>query len=505
MGILEGVCARWESRTSDEWYASYRLPPPQSLDIGSAADIMIGGRRRIAVFTPYTPPGGTIIPILLFVGLVLTIIGLRGKRIGDDPHCRKCGYNLNGLTGTRCPECGASFADGRVKIGIRRRRFVPLVLGLCLLLLSFAGQGSRMYVDAKGVNWFRFYPTVSLVRHAVEGDRLAHQELEKRVEKDLVRAQDLDAIINAALERQKAYINNRAFGRWTYLLAMLEDKGRLSDTQRNQFFDRLISAEMKLRPLIREDEPLVAVLTVRILGEDRVPYDFSIASMQLNGAGKRLSWEWDARLWPGRYVVRDHHLPPGPNSITCNLAINLYAPFNVPDVSPPDYVKEHVLLGEVTVVPSIQPSPVAVVTNESIERQLANHLIAECGDFSFISLAGQAETESSCHLSLEKAVEISLCMDLFIEDRDKDIHLWPMIWRKNETHDEHWHIDLADWGIDLRQNADLTGMTIVLRPNRDLALTTLEIFDMWGTEIRCYLPPLSDEMQRARVEVSGFE
>ena len=28
-------------------------------------------------------------------------------------HCRRCGYNLTGLTEARCPECGIGFGDSR--------------------------------------------------------------------------------------------------------------------------------------------------------------------------------------------------------------------------------------------------------------------------------------------------------------------------------------------------------------------------------------------------------
>ena len=28
-------------------------------------------------------------------------------------HCRRCGYNLKGLTEPRCPECGTGFAENR--------------------------------------------------------------------------------------------------------------------------------------------------------------------------------------------------------------------------------------------------------------------------------------------------------------------------------------------------------------------------------------------------------
>jgi hypothetical protein len=41
--------------------------------------------------------------------------GKPGWRIPIPPTCRKCGYNLTGLTKTRCPECGEPFTWGEVR------------------------------------------------------------------------------------------------------------------------------------------------------------------------------------------------------------------------------------------------------------------------------------------------------------------------------------------------------------------------------------------------------
>lgn len=63
---------------------------------------------------------------LLVLGLMVLVIGLRGRRVGVEPRCRGCGFDLRGLAvgaGRACPECGrvldsqnamvADAADGR--------------------------------------------------------------------------------------------------------------------------------------------------------------------------------------------------------------------------------------------------------------------------------------------------------------------------------------------------------------------------------------------------------
>lgn len=69
----------------------------------------------------------------LIAGVVLLLIGLRGRRVGDHPHCRRCGFDLCGRpVGTHlCGECGASLdAPRAIEIGLRQRRPAIVLLGL---------------------------------------------------------------------------------------------------------------------------------------------------------------------------------------------------------------------------------------------------------------------------------------------------------------------------------------------------------------------------------------
>src|SRR5438552_5497377 len=75
----------------------------------------------------------------LLSGVWLLVIGVRGRRVGDHPHCRRCGFDLFGLpnTSSRCPECGANLTVRRSTVtGARRSRSFSLGIGLLLALLS---------------------------------------------------------------------------------------------------------------------------------------------------------------------------------------------------------------------------------------------------------------------------------------------------------------------------------------------------------------------------------
>ncbi len=118
---------------------------------------------------------GVIAPVML-------IAGWRGRRVGDEPRCRRCRYDLSGRSDPdRCPECGANLTEPRaVVVGLRRRRPAVISIGLLLLLAGGSTIGVRSYVASRNLDWRSFAPVSVLVFIGEWGDAAAAAELMNR-------------------------------------------------------------------------------------------------------------------------------------------------------------------------------------------------------------------------------------------------------------------------------------------------------------------------------------
>lgn len=98
--------------------------------------------------------------ILLALGAIA--LALRGRRVGDAPHCRACDFELTGLDADRCPECGHDLTHkSTIARGSRRRRPVALTLGLALLIV---GAGIVAFaLSAGNASWNAYKPTTLLL------------------------------------------------------------------------------------------------------------------------------------------------------------------------------------------------------------------------------------------------------------------------------------------------------------------------------------------------------
>src|SRR5687768_7188833 len=98
------------------------------------------------------PQAATVTTLLAIAGGLLAVaavvmlrLGRWPARRGDAPHCRGCGYLLQGNVSGRCPECGRELTAANVVKGTRHRRRRLEALGWVggvLAVLCFVGAGS---------------------------------------------------------------------------------------------------------------------------------------------------------------------------------------------------------------------------------------------------------------------------------------------------------------------------------------------------------------------------
>src|SRR5947207_186072 len=113
---------------------------------------------------------------LALLGILLLWRGMRGKRHGEHPYCRRCGFNLFGTPADAkvCAECGADLSVPKAKvIGVRQRRVPSAVTGAAMLLPAVFVLFTAGGIVVSGVDWTKKKPPWLLVHEASSSDAVA--------------------------------------------------------------------------------------------------------------------------------------------------------------------------------------------------------------------------------------------------------------------------------------------------------------------------------------------
>ncbi len=108
-------------------------------------------------------PLDAVLLVALLAGVMLAAIGLRGRRVGADPHCRRCGYNLTGVelesAAARCAECGVAVATpGAVRTGLRVRHYRLATAGAALFVLGAMSLSGTFAAVFYRIDLYRLKP-----------------------------------------------------------------------------------------------------------------------------------------------------------------------------------------------------------------------------------------------------------------------------------------------------------------------------------------------------------
>ena len=205
---------------------------------------------------------------ILLLGLVLLIAGVRGRVVGDDPHCRRCGFNLRGrdAASTRCPECGTELSDATIRTGERRRRPAMATAGAILFFVGFAGVGWAGWEFAATHDWTPWKTTSWLVDDLDSADPnlpgQARRELIRRVQSSDVPQSKVDAMMDhlLALQGDQARAWNSAVG--DVIDAAIVAK-RIEPTRLTRYLKQGVSASLEFKPKIRRGQTLNMSLSLR--------------------------------------------------------------------------------------------------------------------------------------------------------------------------------------------------------------------------------------------------
>lgn len=141
--------------------------------------------------------------LIALAGVMLMVIGFRGRRIEPVLLCRSCRFDVGATlrSGRTCPECGAKLdaAWGVVRL-VRRARRQMIAIGVC----TFVFGGALLFsATPSGVGWRRHVPTIVLLGEVRLGATSnALHEAAKRIDNGSLSTAQTTWLVDRALARQ---------------------------------------------------------------------------------------------------------------------------------------------------------------------------------------------------------------------------------------------------------------------------------------------------------------
>ena len=218
----------------------------------------------------------TLAAVGLLAGGALVAVGVRGRRVGDHPHCRRCGFDLHGLPVGfgRCPECGATVetAGGLIgsatRTGRRERRRRAIGWGVVLGGPGVVWLGLLGATVVPGLNATAHSPAWLLERQAglssYFGGPAAAAELERRY--------SAGALSDAAVKRIAAgFLDDQADAALPWVAAKgdfiesARSAGLLTEAQWQRYGEGAFAPAVSIRPKARAGQGLPINLETGVL------------------------------------------------------------------------------------------------------------------------------------------------------------------------------------------------------------------------------------------------
>ncbi|MCB9850875.1 MAG: hypothetical protein H6817_09250 [Phycisphaerales bacterium] len=449
-----------------------------------------------------------VLGLFALVGCVFIWLGLRGKRLGVEPRCRGCGYELTGASSQVCSECGAPI-DGRGTVfGKRRRRPLLLIVGV-LAVLPFAGSLSTCgYNYVQTVNAYRFYPFDWVLSGATGGTVDALEELDRRLRSDGINDAQRQSIVAAALKEQSASSTSRATQIWVNMLEFLYQSGKLSQADTTRYFNQICTYTFTVRRRVCEFDAVPTMLEtewrspqavmpsgglgrfvglrcdqsrIRITKKD-TGEEVALANRPggvTSGAGRGHAF---AAKETATHLVRATDLPPGEYEITVIFEEQHYAD-DVADPnedSPKVHTRELRMTGDFELVDQDACNTVQLVNDASLEQAVRNVLTVGQVDVMPSTLG---EDESLVGLMLHSGplaaasgfLPIDIAFEITLRSGDD-------VWNFGNVV-VHAGAMAANNKTAILRDFDADAVDVILRSSADAARETTDVTRIWDGEI----------------------
>jgi hypothetical protein len=191
----------------------------------------------------------------VLAGLVVALLGLRGRKINNHTFCRTCGVDVTDLPGdvVVCPGCKADLSQASaMRYGARRRDRRLVAAGLALAVLA-AGISVYRVVSTPGVNWPKWSPTWLLVHRARGSDPQTSPtlvELMIRIKLKEVTDAKTHELVRRGLEQQ-ADANQPWLADWGSLLESAQAAGKTEASQWLDYWRHGVSPKVRVRAAVR--------------------------------------------------------------------------------------------------------------------------------------------------------------------------------------------------------------------------------------------------------------
>ena len=217
--------------------------------------------------------------LLALLGLFLLYRGLRPRREGATPYCRKCAYNLTGTDrdapDARCPECGTDVTTtDAVVFGERRVRPRRVIVGVVCLLLGLAPLTIIVVGELKQVDWYSYKPTTWLVTDIRTGGATraarALREITQRFNAEALTPEQIAELPELCFAVHKRLGQQPIAGMPAMqLLDRLYVYDLLTAEQTERFFSQMVGVSLLMRPRVVQGEALFIGVMAVGRGPDR--------------------------------------------------------------------------------------------------------------------------------------------------------------------------------------------------------------------------------------------